>query len=385
MSLIKKVQMINNSAQNQFNGLYIHLPFCHQKCFYCSFVVSVGHENKIDDYLGCLEKEAETHQGEPVTSIYLGGGTPTLLDAAQLDKLCGMIRSVFQLSAENLEWTIEGNPEKLSSDKIRILKDHGVNRFSLGIQSLNDKHLKYLGRNHDADTAVKTFHRLREEGVRNISTDLMFGFPDQTIEELKEDIKRIAALGSEHLSLYALTIEEKTRFHTRNVKLPNDIVQAEFYSVVMEELRRVGFSQYEISNFAKPGFESQHNINYWMSGNYIGLGVGAHAHRDGRRYWNGSNVFQYMQKVREGQSPVEGEEILTSQQRLGEAMIFGLRMNQGIDMAELQNRYQVVLEDSKQERLEKFIAEGLLYREENQLCATDQGRLVLDEIAVYLV
>ncbi|PIW63527.1 MAG: hypothetical protein COW13_01630, partial [Candidatus Omnitrophica bacterium CG12_big_fil_rev_8_21_14_0_65_50_5] len=309
----------------------------------------------------------------------------TFLESAQLERLCSLVRREFECAGLPIEWTVEGNPEGLSAEKIQILKSHGVTRFSLGIQSFNDRHLKYLGRNHDAKTAAETFQRLRDEGIKNISVDLMFGFPGQTLDELKDDLEAMIQLESEHVSVYALTIEEKTRFHTRGIKLPEDAVQAEFYQVVMDELQRRGFAQYEISNFARPGFESAHNINYWDGGNYIGLGVGAHSHADGRRYWNGDQMFDYMKKIQNGQSAVSGEENLTSDQRLREAVVFGLRMNRGIDLEGLQKRYQSALMPQAQERLESFVAGGLLYREESRLSATPRGRMVLDEMAGYLV
>lgn len=374
-----------NSAQGSSNGLYIHVPFCHRKCFYCSFVVSVGHDAKVDPYLECLEKEAAGYRDQSVDFVYLGGGTPTYLSAAQLDRLCKMIRSVFVLPEKGCEWTIECNPESLSAEKVDVLAGNGVNRFSVGVQSFHDKYLRYLGRNHDASAAEAAIRSLRGQGAKNVSLDLMFGFPDQTLFELKEDIDRIVSLDCQHVSLYSLTIEEKTRFHSRGVRLPDQDVQADFYRTVMEELARAGFEQYEISNFARRGFESRHNINYWMSGNYVGLGVGAHSHCDGTRWWNLDNVFEYIKNVGDGQSVIQGREYLDDAQRLREAIVFGLRMNTGIDLSALEKRFGVELDEQRRSDLERFVREGFLVRQDNRIQTTSRGRMLLDELASYLV
>ncbi|HQP10933.1 MAG TPA: radical SAM family heme chaperone HemW, partial [Candidatus Omnitrophota bacterium] len=252
--------------------LYVHIPFCEKKCFYCSFVISVGQARRIDGYLGCLDNEALTYGREKVASVYIGGGTPTVMNPAQLTRLLGMIRSRFDMSCV-VETTIESNPEGLDLEKLKLLKKERVTRISLGVQSLNDRYLKILGRNHNALTAQRTFDRIRKAGFENINLDLMFGFPGQTLRELEDDVDALVRLNSEHVSIYALTVEENSRFFTRNIRLQEEDDQAQKYTAVTERLAQAGFAQYEISNYARPGRESYHNIHYWSGGEYIGLGV----------------------------------------------------------------------------------------------------------------
>jgi len=192
-------------------SLYIHIPFCEQKCFYCSFVVSIGQEQRMDTYLDCIALEAHRYKGEQVKTIYIGGGTPTLMSEKQIQKLNNIIQENFILS-QAMEWTIEANPERLNSSKLKLLKTSGINRVSLGVQTMNNKYLKYLGRNHNAQAAVNSYKRIRKAGFENINIDLMFSFPKQTMRELKEDVKTITQLGSDHVSLYLLTIEHPSRF-----------------------------------------------------------------------------------------------------------------------------------------------------------------------------
>lgn len=366
------------------HSLYLHIPFCEKKCFYCSFAVSIGQEKRIERYLECVAKEARQYRHIRMRSVYMGGGTPTFLNISQLKKLLQFIHNSFYIE-KDAEWTIEANPEGLDLEKLRLLRESGINRISLGVQSLQNNYLKYLGRCHSRQAAVTAFENMRKAGFDNISLDLMYSFPNQTNEEIEQDVREIASLGSEHLSLYALTIEPNSRFFIQNVNLADNHTGARQYLLVLELLERYGFKQYEVSNFAKPGFESRHNMNYWTGGNYIGLGMGAHSHMDGRRFWNTPKLTSYITQINKSGSAVEGEERLDAQERLMETVLFGLRMNQGVDIDSLTKRFRRSFSQDKQVQIDHFIKEGLLVEKDGQFTTSAKGRLVLDDICARLL
>ena len=311
------------------SSLYIHIPFCNRKCLFCSFVIAVGQEHRREEYIGSLINEMKNNRGRSLKTIYFGGGTPSMLDENHFDVLINALRENFSFQNE-IEITIEANPESINSSKAKFLKARGFNRVSLGVQSMNDRYLKFLGRNHDASMARQAYRMLREAGFTSINLDLMYAFPGQTKEELEEDVGAIARMGSEHLSLYTLTIEPNSRFHATQMKLDDEEKCAEHYLLIAGILNEYGFKQYEISNFSKPGFESAHNRNYWRGAPYIGLGVGAHGFDGRRRYWNTSNLQDYIQRGGSGEQVIEGFEDLSDTQLSMEKILFGLRMNEGI-------------------------------------------------------
>jgi len=365
-------------------SLYIHIPFCQKKCFYCSFVVSVGQQHRMDLYLDCLAREAEIYKGKRVGTVYIGGGTPTLLNEEQLKKLFGLIKSNFFVDNQ-AEWTIEANPEGMSLEKGQGLKKLGANRISLGVQSFNDRYLRYLGRVHDKQKALEAYASIREAKFDNVNVDLMFSFKGQTRDELNGELKELTLLKSEHVSLYNLTIEQNSRFYVQKVNLEDDQKQAEQYTLVMEWLEKAGFHQYEVSNFARSNFESQHNLNYWKGGNYIGLGVGAHSHFNGKRFWNTSRFLDYIERIQGGRSPEEGCEWLNQQQRFMETFLFGLRMNEGIDISMLQERFDYTIDQERLNIIEGFICANYLERQGSHLKVSHKGRLVLDELSASLI
>jgi len=366
------------------NSLYIHIPFCEQKCFYCSFVVSIGQEHRIDTYINCLEREARHYQGETLKSIYIGGGTPTLMTEQQLQRLFQIVHKYFKLSSD-IEWTIEANPEGLQYSKLKYLKNVGINRISLGVQSLNDKYLKYLGRNHDSSTAIHAYDQIRKAGFNNVNVDLMFSFPEQTMTELKEDVAALTQLGSEHLSLYTLTIEKNSKFYVQNIELQDDHDQARYYQFVCDALKAKDFNQYEISNFSKPAKESRHNLNYWQGGHYIGLGIGAHSHRGATRSWNISELSEYILRLQKEHSVKKGSEELSSYDKMKEVVLFGLRMNCGVNIKQVTERFGCFLGDEQQKKIDQFIEGGFFTKEEDIIKTSAKGRLVLDAICAQLV
>jgi putative oxygen-independent coproporphyrinogen III oxidase len=354
------------------SAAYIHIPFCSHKCLFCSFSIAVAQIHRADEYLNRLEKEAESYQGSSMKSIYLGGGTPSMLSEQQLTRLMKMIREKFSLE-DDCEITMEANPEGITQEKAKLIKDLGINRISLGVQSLDDRYLKFLGRKHDAATAIKAYHSLKETGFHNINLDLMYAFPSQTLEEVDKDVRAIASLGSEHLSLYTLTIEPNSRFYANAMKLDEEEKIAQGYLRVVEILKEHGVHQYEVSNFSKEGFQSRHNRNYWQGGRYIGLGMGAHGFIGNRRYWNKSKLQEYLTK----DDVVEGFEDLEDSTLIIEKVLFGLRMNEGIESA--------LVPQEKKSLIDQWIKDGFLVLDQQKLKVTDEGRLILDELSVRLI
>lgn len=366
------------------SALYIHIPFCQRKCFYCSFAVAIGQEHRTDDYVMALGKESLPYQGQKIKTVYLGGGTPSMLSEKQLRQLFAVITRRFYVSPQ-AEITVEANPENIDFNKARILIDLGVNRVSLGIQTFQDQQLRYLGRAHDSIRARKAFADLRQAGFRNINVDLMHAFPKQIEQELREDLTQMLALGSEHVSLYTLTVEENSRFFVQNIEQKDSHEQGDQYDLIVKTLAEAGIAQYEVSNFARPGFESRHNINYWQGGNYIGLGMSSHSHWDGRRSWNFGRLADYLKKIEANESVEEGFEVLSNDRRLTEALVFGLRMNCGVDLNGLSERFQEKFAPETIEKISQLIEQGFLARHNDLLCATNAGRRVLDEISTRLI
>ncbi len=365
-------------------SLYIHIPFCAKKCFYCSFAVYVGEGIGAKTYLDCLEAEAKKYKNEPVETIYIGGGTPSRLTNKDLGRLVTLIYKYFKFK-KNCEWTLEANPEDINNEKLAIIKNAGINRISLGVQTFQDKYLKYLGRNHSKEQVFLSYDKIIKAGFNNVNVDLMFGFPGQSLGELNKDIRDFVKLKSEHISIYSLSAEANSKFYSDKMLLPDSGLQAKFYTNVKKLLQKSGYKQYEVSNYSIPGKESKHNINYWSGGEYIGLGVAAHSHLNGVRFWNEANIFKYIKRIKDSKEAVVEREVLAPLDKMKENLLFGLRMNKGVDMFQLENKYQIKLKAIDKEKIALYIKEGLLKRRANNLSATDKGILVLDEISTNLI
>ncbi|MFA5038557.1 MAG: radical SAM family heme chaperone HemW [Candidatus Omnitrophota bacterium] len=359
--------------------LYIHIPFCKSKCFYCSFTSFPDQQDRVDEYLQMLDKEAANCGRPEIETVYVGGGTPTFLSLQQLNKLFRVISSRFVLPAA-AEFTMEANPATFDLAKAKALRQAGVNRISLGVQSLRDENLKWLGRPHTAQDALNSYDVLRKAGFRNINLDFIYALPHQEEEGLKSDLKEIESLGSEHISLYALSIEPGTELSCRQIQPLNLERQADHYRMVVTFLKACGLSHYEVSNFARQGFDCRHNSHYWEGGDYIGLGVSAHSHDQGRRYWNGSELSEYISLMRTKGSARAGEETLDALTRLKETFLIGLRMTKGVRLESLEQRFGARLPEQKKGLLRQYISEGLLEEEGGVIRATEEGMLVLDEI-----
>jgi oxygen-independent coproporphyrinogen-3 oxidase len=311
-------------------GLYVHIPFCSIKCFYCDFAAFAGKRKLVDRYLAAVEKEAgplisaSTGSARTEGTIYIGGGTPSELSAEQISRLFSFLPKSFA------EATFESNPESLDLEKLKALKAAGVTRLSLGLQATQDRLLKAIGRKHTWADFLRVFELAREEGFDNLNVDLMFGLPGQSLEDLEQSVADVVALGSEHVSAYGLQIEDQTLFSKRGVR-PDEELTRRMHERLIDALAAAGFEHYEISNFAKPGRQSVHNKIYWSNGEYLGLGVSAASHVGGRRWSNLERLDAYIEAVEAGRSAADGEERLEGKAKLGEAVFVGLRLIGGFE------------------------------------------------------
>ncbi len=367
-------------------GLYCHIPFCLKKCFFCSYAVCVSQQHRIDEYLDCLKKESQRYARPCVSTVYVGGGTPSLLNTDQLCKLFDMIHHCFKV-AVGAEVTLEINPDTMDQEKAEALMHCGVNRVSVGAQTSVDRYLQFLGRTHQHRQTKDCLDLLRKVGFSNISVDLMYGFPSQTKGQLRKDISEIIALGSEHVSLYALTLEPRSKFFLdrENKRWPNQQRMAVCYELVRTLIEKAGYLQYEISNFAKLGYVSRHNSLYWQGEDYIGLGMAAHSHLGGHRFWNVDRLPRYLELIKTTEFAQEGEEFLSPAMRLAEAIVFGLRMNGGVHVSALEKKYASSLSSEQEKQIAYLIRSKYLIMRRGRLQVTDQGRLILDEISARLM
>ena len=322
--------------------IYIHVPFCKQKCSYCNFHFSTSLELK-NDFLLALKKEVHLRKDElsltSLPSLYFGGGTPSILEVDEIKSLIDEVNRYYNFNTD-IEITLEANPDDLTKEFLTQLKDSGVNRLSIGTQSFYDKDLELMNRAHNASQAEDSIKRAQDFGFENLSIDLIYGSPTSNLEIWKDNLRRAINLEVTHISSYALTVEPKTALENwierGKINAPKDADQSDEFYYMCEELRKNGFEHYEISNFAKPGFESKHNSAYWSYQPYLGLGPSAHSY-DGFniRSWNVSNNTKYIQNLDQNNLPIEREE-LSDADRFNEMLMIGLRTKKGVDMQQFQ-------------------------------------------------
>lgn len=325
---------------------YLHIPFCEHICHYCDFNKVFLKGQPVDDYLQALDKEMkltlEQNPTNTLQTIFVGGGTPTSLNEQQLAFFCESINRNLPMDGL-LEFTFEANPGDLSKEKLQILKDAGVNRLSLGVQTFNDNLLEKIGRVHRAKDVYQTVEAAKKIGFENISIDLMFSLPTQTIVDFQESLAAAFSLGIQHYSAYSLIIEPKTVFYNllKKGKLPTpgEDEEAKMYELLMEEMEKHGFRQYEISNFAKPGYESRHNLTYWDNEYYYGFGAGAHSYINGIRRSNIGPVNKYIDKLADSRLPVLDEHQATLAEQMEEEMFLGLRKTEGVSITRFNKKF----------------------------------------------
>jgi oxygen-independent coproporphyrinogen-3 oxidase len=373
-------------------SLYIHVPFCVGKCHYCGFYSTIYTPELANEYVAALCFEAEKNQqvfdGRTFDSVYIGGGTPTALSADQLEKLIAALHKHFHIS-KDVEFTVEANPKTVSGSQLALLREAGVNRLSLGVQSFHDDVLKTLGRLHSAREAVDAFMLARSAGFTNIGIDLIYGVPGQADGQWDEALDTANFLKSEHISAYSLSVDEGSRFRKETeagrFALPGDEQVATQYRHAVKSLGLAGYSRYEISNFSLPGFICRHNMNYWERGEYLGLGPGAWSFISGRRYRTIADVREYSFRTNSGLPVIGEEEAATLRQAANETVMLGLRTVQGVDRV----RYEQEFGADAAQRLEKNAAPlkqaGLIEESKGRIRLTERGFLLADEALARLV
>ncbi len=368
-------------------GIYIHIPFCLSKCGYCDFY-SVTSTEKIPRFIDSLLKEMELYRGifDRFDTLYLGGGTPSLLDSAQLAEIIDGIRKHFHLYADT-EITIEVNPGDLSRETAELLFKTGINRISIGVQSFDEHILSFLGRRHSSIDAISAIEDARNAGFDNMGLDLIYGVPGQNMESWINTLRKALSFRPEHLSCYQLTLEHSTplgiKYRAGEIDTPDEDLLYEFFMKTSELLEASGYTHYEVSNFARgPEFMSRHNRKYWDHTPYLGLGPAAHSFSGNRRWWNHRCVDRYIEEVNKKMPPIEKSEILTMEQLRLEALYLGLRTRMGIDLQDFSGRYDFDLLDKKNVVLDRIREEGLITIRDNHIYPTRRGLAMSDSLSI---
>ena len=378
---------IIKSMHTKPTSAYVHIPFCTQICFYCDFSKVFIKNQPVDAYLEHLIQEFRREEITHLRTLYIGGGTPTALTADQLAYLLKELTKSLDLSQME-ELTIEANPGDLDPDKIAVLKDSPVNRVSLGVQTFDNRLLKKIGRSHQEQDIYDNIDRLKLAGFDNISIDLIYALPTQTMDQVKENVAKALALDIPHMSLYSLILENHTVFMNRmrrgKLPLPKEEMEAEMFEYIIQEMERAGFEHYEISNFSKPGFESRHNLMYWDNAEYYGLGAGASGYVDGIRYKNHGPIRHYMQAVEEGNARVQ-EEHLTQTEMMEEEMFLGLRKKTGVSKKRFEEKFGVNFDQQYGSVVEKLIQQGLLVPDKDIVRMTKKGLFLGDTVAEKII
>lgn len=365
-------------------GIYIHIPFCKQKCYYCDFISYANKEEKVKEYIESVQKEIELESDRykneeyEITTIYIGGGTPSFIDALYIERIINTIKQNYKLH-ENPEITIEVNPGTINEEKIRKYKDIGINRISIGLQTTKDNLLKQIGRIHTYEEFLNCYQIVQKVGVDNINVDLMLGLPNQTLEDLKESLREVINLKPNHISLYSLILEENTvlekQVSENELELPSEDIERKMYWETKKILEQNGYIHYEISNFSKKGYESKHNLNCWNQKEYLGFGVAAHSYIKNKRYCNTNNIEEYIKNVKNGKI-LSNRTICEIQNKIEEQkeyMLLGLRKIQGIDIQEFKNKFIDNPIYIFHKELEKLVKEELVEIDLNQIKLTSKG------------
>ncbi|NFE80798.1 oxygen-independent coproporphyrinogen III oxidase [Clostridium sporogenes] len=361
---------MDREDKNKEVSLYIHIPFCMQKCLYCDFTSYSKKEDLMMDYIKALSKEiVDNTKNKIIKTIFIGGGTPTYLSLEALNILKDTLKTIDK--KENIEFTVEGNPGTFTEKKLKLLKSMGVNRLSIGLQSSKNTLLKTLGRIHSFEDFVHSFKMARKEGFNNINVDLMFALPNQSLDDWKETLLEVVDLNPEHLSCYSLIIEEGTSFYNlyKNslLELPKEEEERKMYEYCIDFLKEKGYLQYEISNFANPNKECKHNLVYWDLEEYIGCGVGAHSYVNNQRYENTNSIETYIKEINSNNLTQINFHINSQKENMEEFMFMGLRKTKGICIDDFQERFGQNIIDIYGSVINKYKKLNLLMEKENRI------------------
>ena len=371
-------------------GLYIHVPFCAQKCNYCDFnSYKIEKKNQKIDYLISIKKEMELYKEEfknkEFTSVFLGGGTPSILNPNELTDLMKNIYSNFNIKKDT-EITIECNPGTLNKEKLKTIKSLGINRLSMGLQVTQSHHLKYIGRIHTYEQFEKNYKDAIDVGIDNINVDLMYSLPNQSFDDWKETLNKIISLNPSHISAYSLILEEGTKFYdmymNKEFELNDEEVDINIYNYTIDTLAKSGYYQYEISNYAKKGYECKHNILYWKCDNYLGLGPGASGYINNYRYSNICDIKGYNKYLEDNKKPVEEKNMLSKKDEMEEFIFMGLRMNIGINLDEFYRKFNVNFKYKYNNIIEKLKNLNLITEKNNNIRLTQRGREISNTVFI---
>lgn len=374
-------------------GLYLHIPFCHSRCTYCSFVTGSYEESLAQAYLQSLRREiASTSSGRICDTLYLGGGTPSIVPPEEIATLIRVVRDNFHLTPD-AEVTMEANPSDVDPRRLELYLSYGINRISLGIQSFIDTELERIGRDHTADQAERAFQSLRSAGFHNISLDLICGLPGQSCADWTYNLEKAFELEPEHISIYLLEVKEGSIIYAqiRSGRLtpPDEDLAAQMYEALLEQVDAHGYTQYEISNFCKTLDGqlklSRHNLKYWTDQDYLGFGVSAHSYEAGTRRWNVSSTHEYIRRIQSGQRAVADSSTLSRDQSAQEAFMLQLRLAEGVDLAAFYKQYEIDVYQIHADRLKELEEDGLLELSKGRLRLTKRGILYSNEIFMLFI
>ena len=364
--------------RNKEIGIYIHIPFCKKKCYYCDFISYSNKDDKIEEYIEAIKKEIELQKiKSEITTIYIGGGTPSYIDSKYIKEI---IEKIYKKNvSKDAEITIEVNPGTVTIEKLKDYKDCGINRLSIGLQSAQDELLKQIGRIHNFEQFLDTFKMARKVGFKNINVDLMLGLPNQRIKDLKESLDTVIELQPEHISVYSLIVEDGTvianKIEKGELELPEEDLERNMYWYVKNTLELNGYKHYEISNFAKQGYESRHNMNCWKQKEYIGIGTAAHSYRDVVRYSNTENIGEYIRNIKK--ENLERNRIIHEIQKEDDAqreyMLLGLRQLDGVKISEFKSKFGGNPIYIFRNQLKTLTDEGLINVDDDNIRLTDRG------------
>lgn len=362
-------------------GIYVHIPFCKQRCIYCDFYSTAMH-SRIGDYVESVVREAMMRPCGDIKTVYLGGGTPSQLGAEQITRLVEGLSVAYDLTAVE-EFTVEVNPDDVTVDYMSLLKSLGVSRISMGVQSFVDSELSMINRRHDARGALHAFSRMREAGIDNVSIDLIYGIPGQTLDSWRESVKVALTVGAQHISAYNLSYEHGTRlWHMRETGRITEIDEAtcvDMYKMLIEMLREAGYIHYEISNFSLPGWHSRHNSAYWDGTPYVGLGASAHSYDGIHRSYNPASINEYIEKITSGMLACEIEETVWWE-RYDERIMVALRTARGLDTEAIRKEFGDKVLDYLLSSADKYLANGDIVKDGSRICITEDAIMMSDAI-----
>lgn len=361
-------------------SLYIHIPFCESKCYYCDFLSFKKNNTAIKKYIDSVIVElslySEKLKDYKIDTIFIGGGTPSCIEPIHIYNILKYIHEKFDTS-ELRETTIEVNPGSLDLEKVNLYKDAGIKRVSMGMQSFNGDILKSIGRIHGVNDFYSSYKLLIDAGINNINVDLILGLPGQKEKDITDDLKILADLNIKHVSYYGLILEDNTRmkkmYLENQITLPSEDLERKMYHGAVEFLKTKGYIHYEISNFALSGYECKHNMSYWKIEPYIGIGLGSHSNIDHRRYWNEDDISKYNRKLDRELLPIDDEEFIDLKTEISEYAIMGLRLIEGINLMEFENRYKLKFKDLYNKVIDKHMKNGLLRENKNNIFLTKKG------------